>query len=301
MFRNLTIYRLTETIDLDADTLQAALAAKPARACASQEMNTYGFTAPIGKGEDAPLVHAASGFIQIACRKEERILPSSVVNDALKEKIEQIEADQLRKVYGKERSQLKDEIIQTFLPRAFIRRDTTYAAIMPGQNFIIVNTPSVKKAEDLLSTLREVLGSLPVHPLRTKLAPATSMTEWLRRKQAPDSLNLLTNALLQDTCEGGGKVAVTGQDLTSAEICAHLDTGMNVTQVSVAWRDQLTFVLDDTMTVKGLRFSDLLQEQASKDGGDTDQSQADASFTLMMLTLQEFIPDLIEALGGLDE
>ena len=47
-----------------------------------------------------------------------------------------------------------------------------------------------------------------------------------------------------------------------------------------------------------LRFEDLLQEKAEQDGGDDSLSQLDASFTLMMLTLVEFLPQLIEALGG---
>ena len=301
MFRNLTIYRLTENIEFDANALQAMLAEKPARACANQELNTYGFVAPIAKGEDAPLVHVSSGFIQIACRKEERILPSSVVKDALAEKLEQIETEQQRKVYKKERDQLKDEIIQAFLPRAFVRRDTTQAAIMPQQGLILVNTSSSKKAEDLLSTLRDVMGTLPVVPMRTKLAPSTTMTDWIRTQSATGDFTLLDSALLEDTCEGGGKIVATGQDLTSAEIQALLATGMRVTQLSLAWQDKLTFVLDDALVIKGLKFSDLLQEQAAKDGDDNDLLQADASFTLMMLTLVQFIPALAEALGGVDQ
>ncbi|HBC01711.1 MAG TPA: recombination-associated protein RdgC, partial [Pseudomonas sp.] len=97
-FRNLLVYRLTQNVALDAETLEAALAAKPARPCASQELSTYGFVAPFGKGEDAPLVHVSQGFLLIATRKEERILPGSVVKDALKEKVDEIEAEQMRKV-----------------------------------------------------------------------------------------------------------------------------------------------------------------------------------------------------------
>ena len=37
----------------------------------------------------------------------------------------------MRKVYKKERDQLKDEIVLDFLPRAFIRRIMTFAAIAP--------------------------------------------------------------------------------------------------------------------------------------------------------------------------
>lgn len=57
-------------------------------------------------------------------------------------------------------------------------------------------------------------------------------------------------------------------------------------------------MLDDKLVIKRLRFEDLLQEQAMEDAGDDALSQQDASFALMMLTFAEFIPALIEALGG---
>ena len=106
-FRNLLVYRLTQDVPFDAEALEAALAAKAARPCASQELTTYGFMAPFGKGGDAPLVHVSGDFLLIAARKEERILPGSVVRDALKEKVDEIEAEQMRKVY--KRHPLKTE------------------------------------------------------------------------------------------------------------------------------------------------------------------------------------------------
>lgn len=297
-FRNLLVYRLTQDLPFVADELQAALAAKPARPCASQELTTYGFVAPFGKGEDAPLVHVSQDFILIAARKEDRILPGSVVRDALKEKVDEIEAEQMRKVYKKERDQIKDEIIQAFLPRAFIRRSTTYAAIAPKQGLILVNSASPKRAEDLLSTLREALGSLPVRPLTVKMAPTAVLTEWVKTQQAADHFTVLDECELRDPQEDGGIIRCKRQDLTSDEIQLHLSTGKQVTQLSLAWQDKLSFVLDEKMIVKRLRFEDLLQDQAEQDGGDDDLGQQDASFTLMMLTFGELLPQLFDALGG---
>ena len=297
-FKNLLIYRLTQDLPFDAQVLETALATKLARACSSQELATYGFVAPFGKGEDAPLVHVSQDFLLIAARKEERILPSSVVRDALKEKVEEIEAEQMRKVYKKERDQLKDEIIQAFLPRAFIRRSATFAAIAPKQGLILVNASSPKRAEDLLSTLREVIGSLPVRPLAVKIAPSAVMTEWVKTQKAADNFFVLDECELRDTHEDGGIIRCKRQDLTSDEIQLHLSTGKVVTQLSLAWQDKLSFVLDDKLVVKRLKFEDLLQDQAEQDGGDDDLGQQDASFTLMMLTFGEFLPQLFEALGG---
>lgn len=231
-FKNLLIYRLTQDLPFDAEALETALATKLARPCASQELTTYGFVAPFGKGEDAPLVHVSQDFLLVAARKEERILPGSVVRDAVKEKVEEIEAEQMRKVYKKERDQIKDEIIQAFLPRAFIRRSSTFAAIAPKQGLILVNSASPKRAEDLLSTLREVLGTLPVRPLTVKTAPTAIMTDWVKTQQAADDFFVLDECELRDTHEDGGIVRCKRQDLTSEEIQLHLSTGKVVTQLS---------------------------------------------------------------------
>jgi recombination associated protein RdgC len=297
-FRNLLVYRLTQDLPFDVQALETALAAKPARPCASQELTTYGFIAPFGKGEDAPLVHVSQDFMLIAARKEDRILPGSVVRDALKEKVDEIEAEQMRKVYKKERDQIKDEIIQAFLPRAFIRRSATFAAIAPKLGLILVNAASPKRAEDLLSTLREAIGSLPVRPLTVKVAPTATMTEWVKTQQAAEHFTVLDECELRDTQEDGGIVRCKRQDLTSEEIQLHLSAGKQVTQLSLAWQDKLSFVLDDKTIIKRLRFEDLLQDQAEQDGGDDALGQQDASFTLMMLTFGEFLPQLFEALGG---
>ena len=243
-------------------------------------------------------MHVSQDFILIAARKEDRILPGSVVRDALKEKVEEIEAEQMRKVYKKERDQLKDEIIQAFLPRAFIRRSTTFAAIAPKQGLILVNSASPKRAEDLLSTLREAIGSLSVRPLTVKMAPTAVLTEWVKTQQAAEHFTALDECELRDPQEDGGIIRCKRQDLTSDEIQLHLSTGKQVTQLSLAWQDKLSFVLDEKMIVKRLRFEDLLQDQAEQDGGDDDLSQQDASFTLMMLTFGEFLPQLFDALGG---
>ncbi len=298
-FRNLLIYRFTQAFEWAAGELEHALLQKPARPCASQELTTYGFTAPIGKGGEAPLVHSSNGFLLVAARKEERILPASVINDALREKVEAIEESQQRKVYKKERDQLKDEIVQAFLPRAFTRRKSTFAAIMPADGLIIVDTASPKQAEDLLSTLREVLGSLPVRPITMKFAATATMTDWVKTQQAAHDFWICADALLRDADEQGS-ITAKHQDLTSEEIQLHLSAGKCVTKLSLAWQDKLSFVLDEGLVIRRLRFEDLLQETALDNAGkDADQlAQLDASFTLMMLTFQAFIPALIDALGG---
>ena len=297
-FRNLLLYRLSSDTVLTADALETALASKPALPCGSQTPSTYGFVAPFGTSEDAPLVHSGQGFFLICARTEERMLPSSVVRDAVKEKTDEIEATESRKVYKKEKDQIKDEVIQALLPRAFIRRSKTYAAIAPAQGLILVDTASAKRAEELLSTLREVLGSLPVRPVSVKTAPSATFTEWVKQHHASHGLVLSDECELRDSAEDGGIIRIKREDLASEEIQNHLAAGKLVTQLTLTWDEKLSFLIDDKLAIKRLRFDDLLQDQAEQDGGDDAAGQFDASFVLMMLTFMEFIPQLLEALGG---
>ncbi|MNJ76077.1 Recombination-associated protein RdgC [compost metagenome] len=56
--------------------------------------------------------------------------------------------------------------------------------------------------------------------------------------------------------------------------------------------------MNDKLVVQGLRFESLLQDQALEDGGDDKDGQFDASFLLMMATLNEMVPQLLSGLGG---
>lgn len=296
-FRNLLVYRLTQDLQLDADSLEKALGEKPARPCASQELTTYGFTAPFGKGPDAPLVHVSQDFFLISARKEERILPGSVVRDALKEKVDEIEAQQMRKVYKKERDQLKDEIVQTLLPRAFIRRSSTFAAIAPSLGLILVDSASAKKAEDLLDAARS--ARLPAGTPAEREGRADRDPH--RLGQDPGSRRRLPRARRMRAARHPrgwrrGPLQAPGPDQRGNPAASHRrQAGHPVVPGLVGQA-----VLRPRRQVGGQ--APALRRPAAgaggKDGGEDALGQLDASFTLMMLTFAEFLPALFEALGG---
>lgn len=297
-FKNVLMYRLTQELPLTLESFEEALQKKPAKRPDSQVIQTVGFMSPNSKEADAPLAHQVQGVFLVALRTYERMLPPSVVADAVAEKVEEIQISQARKVYKKEKDQIKDEIIQAFLPQAFIKKATTYAAVDPKKNMVYVNTSSAKSAEALLSTLREVLGSLPVRPVAVKIAPTATFTDWIRTGKAAEDFYVLSDCQFNDVSEEGGEITLKNQDLTGEDIKKLLDTGKVVTKVSLAFKDQLSFTINDKLSLQGLRFEQLLQEQAISDGGEDKSGQFDASFFLMMSAFDEMIPQLLTALGG---
>ena len=298
-FRNLLFYRFSQDVPFDEAALLAALEQRPARPCASQETHTLGWTTPFGRHSEN-LLQVAEGYWLVALRKEERILPGSVIKEALAEKVEEIEARDARKVYKKERDTLKDEIVMSLLPRAFTRTQTTLACIAPAEGWIAVDSSSNKRAEDLLNLLRESTGSLPVRPLNVKMAPAACMTEWVKQGAAPEGLVIGDECELRDTHEDGGVIRCKRQDLASDEIQQHLAVGKQVSQLALTWQEKVSLTLDDKIAVKRLRFEELLRDEADDQAGDDMASQLDASFIIMARTLSELLPALASALGGED-
>lgn len=84
-------------------------------------------------------------------RKDEKLLPASVVNDALAEKVTEIEQQQARKISRKEKAQFKDDVIAALLPRAFSRTRRIHAYLALHDNLLIVNTSSDEIKAHLLA------------------------------------------------------------------------------------------------------------------------------------------------------
>ena len=305
-FKKVIAYRLTADVDLNVDKLQAALSEKLAREPGDDELSTYGFSSPLPRVEGVQskiLAHPVGTGILICAEKWLRKFSSKSVNEAVDKQVREIETNQERKVYGKERSQLKELVIAGMLPRLIPECKHTTALIIPELNLILVDSSTPSVAEDLLSTLRQVLGSLPVRPVRTLQSPAEGMTAWLKNGEAPEGFTILDSADLAGVKDGKkvGKVRLTDMDLTSEEVQLHLSTGRRASKLALAWSDKLSFKLTDRLVIEGIKFDDVLHDNAAQAAGDGDVLQYfDASMTIMTHTLGTLTTALTSAFGGED-
>ncbi len=296
-FKNLQLFRLKEPFTYSQDELETLLAAHRARPCAGQDAFTLGWHPPMGNLGDT-LSLMANGCVLLCLRREERVLPAAVVNDMLAERIEQIETEQARTPNRREVREMRDALYQELLPRAFTRSNLTYAYLDPDRLWMLVDTASASRAEDLVSELRRTLGSLPVRPLSVNQAPSEIMTRWLQGQDLPKDLTLADQCELRDPDAEGGIVRCRRQDLAADEIQAHLKAGKRAVQVALEWEERVGVLLTDQPAFKRLRFGDFLLEQAAETGGDDPRARFDADFTLMTLELRRFIDRMLEVLGG---
>ncbi|MCK5477660.1 MAG: recombination-associated protein RdgC [Methylococcales bacterium] len=297
-FKNLALYRFTEPFTLTTDKLEEKLSDKKFRPCGSHEEFSLGWTSPIGNATEQ-LIHASNGFIMLCLKKEEKVIPAAVINEMLQEKVSDKEDQEARKLSKKECSTLKDELIFELLPRAFSFSKKTYAYIDPKGGWIIVDAASAKKAEDFLSHLRKCLGSLPVVPVNTIDKPVVIMTQWLANQNSvPKDLLIEDECELRSTEDEGSLIRCKHHNLTLPEITNHLDNGKQVTKLAVNWTDRLSFIIDENLTIKRLKFLDLIQDQVADTEAEDEQTRFDVDFSIMSLELANFLPRLIEIFGG---
>ncbi|WKJ90326.1 recombination-associated protein RdgC [Methylomonas montana] len=292
-FKNLAVYRFSEPFTLTADGLEQKLQQQPFRPCGSQDEFSFGWTSPLGRASDA-LVHANNGFLMLCGKKEEKVVPASVINEMLQERISEIEEREARKLPAKERSRIKDELIFELLPRAFSFSRKTYAYIDSQGGWLVVDAASAKKAEDLLSQLRKCLGSLPVVPLTATAKPASVMTQWLIDNTSPKDILIEDECELRSPEEEGAIIRCKRHDLALPEIKNHLDSGKQVIKLAMSWAERISFVLDESLAVKRLKFLDLIQEQSADIEAFDETEQFDADFSIMTAELAQFLPRLLE-------
>lgn len=299
-FRNARVFRFTKPFDITAEALEEKLQNDGFKPCGPQETTRQGWVPPLGKHSDM-LVHSSNGYHLVALRKEEKILPGPVVKEMVEERAEAIEAEQGRKVRRKEKDEIKEQVMLEMLPQAFSKNRRSFAYLAPKDGVLVVDAGSSKQAEDLASFLRKSLGSLPVRPPAVEQAPAFTFTGWLNESiDLPSTIELGSECELKDPSEDGGVVRCKGLDLQADEIRNHLDAGMQVTKLAVTWDDSLSFVLDEELGIRRLKFGDTLQEKLDDVDADDAAARFDAAFTLMTLELARLIPGLLEVLGGED-
>ncbi len=296
-FKNLQLFRLLETPALDAEALEARLAAQAFRDCGSLEFSTEGWVSPLGLGGET-LVHAVGGYMLVCACRQEKLLPPSVVNELVAGEVHELERQQGgRRLPRRDRQAVKEGIVSRLLPAALPKNRRTWAVIDRRGGWLWIDASSRGRAEELVTLLRESLGSLRAVPPEAPVSPATRLTRWLAGEGLPEAFALGDQCELRDPLHESRVVRCRGLELDEEEVQAHVAAGMRATRLALTWHDRIGFTVDGELALRSLQFLDAVRDQLDDVVAETDAERFDADFAIMSHELATLVPDLLEGFG----
>ncbi|MCX7149811.1 MAG: recombination-associated protein RdgC [Rhodocyclales bacterium] len=293
-FRNLQIFRLTSEWAYSTESLSAALHKGLFHGCGATDRVARGWVPPRDDGE---LVFSVQRQQLIALGVEQKLLPASVVRQYAQAKLIEIEAAQGYKPGRKQSREVADQLEAELLPRAFVKRGLTYVWIDPVNRWLLVDASSSTRADEVMEHLKLSLGELPLTLVKTQLAPATAMTQWLAAGEAPGNFTIDRDCELCAAADERPAVRYVRHNLDSEEVRAHIAGGKTATRLALTWNERISFVLTEQLQIKRLVFLDLIKEDAERQAENADDLFA-ADFTLMAGELAQLLGHLLEVLGG---
>ena len=292
MFKNMIAYRISEAWQPDWEQLEAALAKQQFEECGATQEKSVGWVAPRGE-DNGVMVESVGGQWIMRLVSESKMLPASVLNRKLNDKLVRIEAQEGRKPGKKEKQELKDECKLDLLPMAFTKQGGLWVWIDPQARLLVLDTSSQGRADEVITMLVEASPGFAVALIDTQNSPQASMAAWLHSHDAPEGFSIDMECELKSADESKAVVRYARHPLDIDEIREHIDQGKMPTKLALTWDDRVSFVLTEGLQLKKIAFLDVVMEGQNQDdaGFDADVAIATGEFSQM-------IPDLIQALGG---
>lgn len=291
-FRQLQVFQLTQSIAYTPSQLAERLEPLAFKPCLPSMPTSMGFVPPVDADEeDAPLARGLNQCVMVCLQIEDKILPASVVNESVKNKIKQIETNEARKIRKKEKVALKEDTVQTLLPRAFTKFTRLHAYIDTKHQWLILNNVSPAKTELFLSMIKKVLGD-GIEALEV-IKPSLIFTQWLKQKNYPEVFSVEPAAILQDPEHQHRVIRCQQQDLFASSIQDLIKDGCEVIQLSLNWHDRLQFTLAQDFTLRSVRLAE--DDTANLyDEIETKHQKFDADLVMMAELLRGLFTDLFK-------
>jgi recombination associated protein RdgC len=293
-FRNLIIYSVPRGWDLAPEALAALLAPQAFAPGTSLEESSIGWVPP-REGDDS-LVFTINQQMLLTLRQEKKLLPAKVVTQVLKQRAEQIEAEDGFKPGRKRLKELKEQIRDELLPRAFSLASDMRVWIDPVGGWLVIDSTSAARAGEVFSLLVKAIDRLPARPLKVAGSVAGEMTAWLSTGEAPAGFTVDQDAELRAR-DGKATVRFANQSMDLEDVARHTRAGKQCTRLALTWADRISFVLTDKLEIKRVRALDVLKEAAASAEGDADERFASDAM-LMTGELSKLLAEVVDCLGG---
>ena len=257
MFKNFRFYRIHSDWPADEPSLNEALATAAFKPCPAYSEKSVGFEPPIEILEDL-LCRRLSGVDLLQLRYQTKLLPPSVIKEALADRVIDFERRTARPPARGEKRELKEEVYSELLPRALLKSDRIRAFYIQSEQVLAVATPSEKVAEEFLDKLRDALGSLQGTPLEYQKSAQMLMKQVFLGGDA-GKFFVGRECRMKDPSEQTSTVNWLDMDINDQSVQTHVKDGLVLDRLGLSWNAQVGFVLADDLVLRKVKFEGLAE------------------------------------------
>lgn len=291
LFKQVQLFTLNQALPKPLTSLLPKMQPLLFKACPPSFISSHGWVAPT-KEQDAPLVYTLDHYLLFNIQFEEKVLPSGVIKKELDAKIAELQTKDNRKVYSKEKKNLRDEVTTTLLPRAFTQFSQAYACVDTKNNWLILNTLQTENSKIILSMFKKCFD-IDATPFKLKKIPYL-LTQWVKQNQTPEGIEILDQCFLQDPTAVKRTIRSQSQSVFSPPLQALLDSGLEVKQLLLSWQEMVKFTLTEHLQLKNLRYTDEAAVDLEEDATESALDRFNADFLMMIKTLEPLFLTLLD-------
>ena len=259
------------------------------------ELSTKGFIPLNAQGD---LCVKAGDSLRFVLREEDKIIPKSVVDEFLAERVEELEEKQFRTIGKKEKTALRAQITDELRPQAFSRKKDVEMYYDSVSRLLFVATANQSRAENCVSFLRAAMeGGLETKLPQTRRDPASVMTQWLLDGEAEGQFALDGDCVLRGMGDDQSLVRISNCPLESDEVRRHAQNGKVAQELGLVWGEKISLTLTDSLSLKRLKLKDVIGEDEELPEDDAEE-YAKAVQKLTVDTLSIIAGDVFETFGG---
>lgn len=316
MFNNFRAYVLPQ------DHLRAATATPLAEVLESYasepprdyQMETLGFVQPGGQHDWAEklqplgMLRVPGPPVHFELRLISRNIPATAVRREVALRVSEIQQKENRRVGGRERQEIKQDVLDDMMPQAFLV-EKTIRALAIG-TFLVIDQTSESVCDAVLSLFRDVLGKLDARPLMTAKVPHQSMTQWvLDQSTGHDDLSIGNSFKVKGIFEKGLTLSGSKLDLSEEdpEFVSQIVNGRDAEALGLFHHGKestgvVSFTLTDKLVFKGVRWPEEYTHAADEQLGQQDDEAAHRQVNLSLIAhgIASLISSVTDALGGLN-
>ena len=296
-FKNARLFQLNEPFTMDAEAFSAALQNDQLKSCAPMEAVSKGWVSPFG--QDSELFVLKSGDAMLfTLGVEEKVLPAAVVNHQLNQQLNSIKNETGQKPGRKQQTDMKQQLMLEMLPQAFVKPKTISAYLDLKLDLLVVDSASQNAAEDLVSQLRQTLGSFKASAFGPSSAMAQVLTQWVLNAQGDAGFGLDREIVLETLDDNKGVVRGRNIEHLDDQMKQHIDNGYLVTQLGLEYQQRIELVLAHDLGIKKIKFTDIVLDQLDETTIESEWQMLDSRFTLFSLELRAMLKSLFSVFGN---